>query len=88
MVCFFVSKRGDSIWKTVMFQQIELVVYKYKHFPPVDHLISGENMGLECKKASAYNADKWIGHSVPAHYEILCHHYMAVTGAAKIFQTK
>ena len=47
----------------------------------VDRLISGENMGLECKTASAYNADKWTGDSVPAHYEIQCHHYMAVTGA-------
>jgi putative phage-type endonuclease len=47
----------------------------------VDRLISGENMGLECKTASAYSADKWVGDSVPAHYELQCHHYMAVTGA-------
>lgn len=47
----------------------------------VDRLISGKNMGIECKTASAYNADKWIGDSVPAHYEIQCHHYMEATGA-------
>lgn len=60
-------------------------MYQNEEYPfmlaNVDRLISGENMGLECKTASAYNADKWIGDSVPAHYEIQCHHYMAVTGA-------
>ena len=61
------------------------VMYQSEEYPfmlaNVDRLISGENMGLECKTASAYNADKWTGESVPAHYEIQCHHYMAVTGA-------
>ena len=60
-------------------------MYQSEEYPfmlaNVDRLISGENMGLECKTASAYNSDKWIGDSVPAHYEIQCHHYMAVTGA-------
>lgn len=60
-------------------------MYQSEEYPfmlaNVDRLISGENMGLECKTASAYNADKWNGDSVPAHYEIQCHHYMAVTGA-------
>ena len=37
----------------------------------VDRFFSGKNMGLECKTASAYNADKWTGDSVPANYEIL-----------------
>jgi putative phage-type endonuclease len=61
------------------------VMYQSEEYPfmlaNVDRLISGENMGLECKTASAYNADKWTGDSVPSHYEIQCHHYMAVTGA-------
>ncbi|MDR0923291.1 MAG: YqaJ viral recombinase family protein [Hungatella sp.] len=60
-------------------------MYQSEEYPfmlaNVDRLISGENMGLECKTASAYSADKWTGDSVPAHYEIQCHHYMAVTGA-------
>ena len=60
-------------------------MYQNEEYPfmlaNVDRLISGENMGLECKTASAYNADKWTGDSVPTHYEIQCHHYMAVTGA-------
>lgn len=47
----------------------------------VDRLIVGENAGLECKTASAYSADKWKDGSIPEHYEIQCHHYMAVTGA-------
>ncbi len=61
------------------------VMYQSEEYPfmlaNVDRLISGENMGLECKTASAYNADKWTGDSVPAHYELQCHHYMMVTGA-------
>lgn len=55
------------------------VMYQSEEYPfmlvNVDRLISRENMGLECKTASAYNADKWTGESVPAHYEIQCHLY-------------
>lgn len=50
-------------------------------FANVDRLIVGEDAGLECKTASVYNADKWKDGEIPAHYEIQCHHYMAVTGA-------
>lgn len=50
-------------------------------FANVDRLVTGENAGLECKTASAYNADKWKDGEIPAHYEVQCHHYMAVTGA-------
>lgn len=60
-------------------------MYQSEEYPfmlaNVDRLISGENMGLECKTASAYNADKWTGDSIPAHYELQCHHYMMVTSA-------
>ena len=48
----------------------------------VDRLLVGEHVGLECKTTSAYNADKWADGLIPPHYEIQCHHYMAVTGAA------
>ena len=50
-------------------------------FANVDRMIVGEDAGLECKTASAYNADKWKDGEVPMHYQIQCHHYMAVTGA-------
>ncbi len=50
-------------------------------FANIDRLISGEKAGLECKTASAYNADKWKDGRMPEHYQIQCHHYMAVTGA-------
>lgn len=50
-------------------------------FANVDRLVVGEKAGLECKTASAYSADKWKDGEIPAHYEIQCHHYMAVTGA-------
>ncbi len=46
----------------------------------IDRLIVGEDAGLECKTASAYNADKWKDGQVPMHYLIQCCHYMAVTG--------
>ena len=46
----------------------------------IDRLIVGEDAGLECKTASAYNADKWKDGQVPLHYLIQCCHYMAVTG--------
>ena len=46
----------------------------------VDRLIVGEDAGLECKTASAYNTDKWKDGQVPMHYLIQCAHYMAVTG--------
>ena len=34
----------------------------------VDRLVVGEDAGLECKTASAYNADKWKDGEVPKHY--------------------
>ena len=46
----------------------------------VDRLVVGEDAGLECKTASAYNADKWKDGTVPMHYLIQAAHYMAVTG--------
>ena len=46
----------------------------------VDRLVVGEDAGLECKTASAYNADKWKDGEIPPHYVLQCYHYMAVTG--------
>lgn len=46
----------------------------------VDRLVIGEDAGLECKTASAYNADKWKDGNIPLHYVMQCYHYMAVTG--------
>ena len=46
----------------------------------VDRLVVGEDAGLECKTASAYNADKWENGKYPLHYMFQCYHYMAVTG--------
>ena len=34
----------------------------------VDRLVIGEDAGLECKTASAYNADKWSDGDIPLHY--------------------
>ncbi len=46
----------------------------------VDRLVVGEDAGLECKTASAYNADRWKDGDIPLHYVMQCYHYMAVTG--------
>lgn len=44
----------------------------------VDRLVIGEDAGLECKTASAYNADKWKDGDIPLPYIMQCYHYMAV----------
>lgn len=46
----------------------------------IDRLVIGEDAGLECKTASAYNADKWKDGEIPLYYITQCYHYMAVTG--------
>ena len=46
----------------------------------IDRLVVGEEAGLECKTASAYNADKWKDGEIPLHYVMQCYHYMSVTG--------
>lgn len=47
----------------------------------VDRMLVGHNIGLECKTASPYSANKWKDGHVPAHYLIQCYHYMAVLDA-------
>ena len=49
----------------------------------IDRWLYFENAGLECKTASVYAASDWADGKIPAHYELQCHHYMAVTGADK-----
>lgn len=51
----------------------------------VDREIVGENALLECKTANAYGASKWADGKIPESYEIQCHHYMAVTGADRVY---
>lgn len=59
-------------------------MYRSNEYPfmiaDVDRFIIGEDAGLECKTASAYNADKWKDGEIPLHYIMQCYHYMAVTG--------
>ena len=59
-------------------------MYRSKEHPfmiaDVDRLVAGEDAGLECKTARAYNADKWKDGRIPPHYVMQCYHYMAVTG--------
>lgn len=59
-------------------------MYRSTEYPfmiaDVDRLVAGEDAGLECKTASAYNADKWKDGEIPLHYVMQCYHYMAVTG--------
>lgn len=46
----------------------------------VDRLLVGVTEGLECKVTNSYAKQDWEGDKIPIHYEIQCHHYMAVTG--------
>ncbi len=59
-------------------------MYRNTEYPfmiaDVDRLVVGEDAGLECKTASAYQADKWKDGDIPLHYMLQCYHYMAVTG--------
>lgn len=59
-------------------------MYRSKEHPfmiaDVDRLVVGQDAGLECKTANAYNADKWKDGNIPPHYLLQCYHYMAVTG--------
>ena len=54
-------------------------MYQSEEYPfmlaDVDRLVVGEDAGLECKTASAYQADRWKGGQVPPHYLIQCLHY-------------
>ena len=58
-------------------------MYRSTEYPfmiaDVDRLVVGEDAGLECKTASAYNTDKWKDGNIPLHYIMQCYHYMAVT---------
>lgn len=60
-------------------------MYVHEEYPfmiaDVDRLVVGQNVGLECKTASPYMAEKWKYGQVPAHYLAQCYHYMAVLGA-------
>lgn len=47
----------------------------------VDRMVVGENVGLECKTASPYMAEKWSDGNIPISYYIQCLHYMAVCNA-------
>lgn len=49
----------------------------------VDRLVLKEDAGFEAKTTSVYNNDQWTDGKVPAQYQLQCHHYMAVTGAAR-----
>lgn len=73
----FMEATGMKVRKSnFMYRSVE---YPYM-IADVDRLVVGEDAGLECKTASAYNADKWADGNIPLHYVMQCYHYMAVTG--------
>lgn len=51
----------------------------------VDRVLIGENAILECKTASEYVKDQWKNGEVPGSYMAQCYHYMAVTGAERVY---
>ena len=50
----------------------------------IDKGVVGEKAFLECKVNNFYSKKDWQK-GVPIHYEIQCHHYMAVTGATHCY---
>ena len=50
----------------------------------IDRAIVGEKSFLECKTTNSYALKEWL-EGVPAHYEIQCLHYMAITGATHCY---
>lgn len=64
------------------------VTYVHEQYPfmlaDVDRLLVGKEqgfVGLECKTASPYHAERWKDGKIPAHYLTQCYHYMAVLNA-------
>ena len=59
-------------------------LYRSRNHPfmlaDIDRLIVGEEAGLECKTANAFQAEQWKSGAIPSHYLMQCIHYMAVTG--------
>ncbi len=46
----------------------------------IDRVMVGVDEELECKTIGSYSMSDWKDDKIPIHYEIQCHHYMAVTG--------
>lgn len=44
----------------------------------IDRRIVGQNKGLECKTASEYLKDEWVGDDIPDKYMLQVQHYMGV----------
>ena len=51
----------------------------------LDRCVVGEKAILECKTASAWKAREWDGEEIPREYIIQAMHYLAVTGAERIY---
>ena len=51
----------------------------------VDRFVVGENAILECKTANALTKYDYENGEIPASYRAQCVHYMAVTGAEKVY---
>lgn len=75
----FTEETGKKVRRSNMMYWSEAHPFMYAN---VDRLIVGEDAGLECKTASPYSEDKWKDGKIPEHYQLQCHHYMAVTGAS------
>lgn len=82
----YVAKRfEESTGKRVRRRNVVFQHDKYDWMiANIDRDVIGEDAILECKTASPFTAGKWKD-GIPESYEIQCHHYMAVTGAAKCY---
>jgi putative phage-type endonuclease len=78
----YVAKRFEEATGMKVRRRNAILQHPKYHFmlANVDRLIVGKNEGLECKTTNSYAKKEWEGNDIPIHYEIQCHHYMAVTG--------
>ncbi len=51
----------------------------------IDRRVVGENAILECKTANSFQNSFYASGNFPAHYYAQCQHYMAVTGADRVY---
>lgn len=63
--------------------------YTLKEYPfmvgHIDRRIVGENAILECKTANSFQNSAYESGKFPDHYYAQCQHYMAVTGADRVY---
>lgn len=83
----YVAQRfTEATGKTVRRDNYKYTLQEYPFMVGhIDRRIVGENAILECKTANSYQTAYYEGGNFPPHYYTQCQHYMAVTGAQRVY---